>query len=310
MNREPLAAIDIGSNAIRLLISYMEQNGDLNFKKATFIRIPIRLGEDVFTKGYIGKDKQKKLYEAMLSFFHLMRIFNVKKYRACATSAMRESKNNHEIVEYIQLNCGLTIDIISGKEEAEIIFEAGNITGLMDANHNYLYVDVGGGSTEITIYANHKRILSESFPIGTVRMISNGVTADEFKKFKSWLRKNALPLKPTAIIGSGGNINKIHKLLGRREKESLHYVEMKLLHEQLGGMNYEQRIQKFHLNAYRADVIIPALKIFLTVAKNCSIDEIIVPRIGLVDGIIHQLGKAVLQSLATNELLPCIKLKA
>ena len=309
MNREPLAAIDIGSNAIRLLISYMEQNGVLDFKKATFVRIPIRLGEDVFTKGYIGKDKQKKLYEAMLSFFHLMRVFNVKKYRACATSAMRESKNNHEIINYIQHNCGLAIDIISGKEEAEIIFEAGNIPGLMDTNHNYLYVDVGGGSTEITIYAHHKRILSESFPIGTVRMISDGVPNIEFKKFKSWLKKNVSSLKPTAIIGSGGNINKIHKLLGRREKESLQYVEMKLLHEQLGEIKYEQRIRKFHLNAYRADVILPALEIFLTVAKSCSINEIIVPRIGLVDGIIHQLGRTVQQSLEANELFHCIKIK-
>lgn len=289
MNRETLAAIDIGSNAIRLLINYVEQNGTVEFKKAEFIRVPIRLGEDVFTQGRVGDLKRDKLCEAMQAFSYLMKTFNVKHYRACATSAMREAENGAEIVDYIRLNSGVNIEIISGKEEAETIFEAGDIAGLMNADKSYLYVDVGGGSTEITIYSNHQRSTSESFPLGTVRMISDAVNKGEMKRFKEWLNEVADPYNPVAIIGSGGNINKVHKLLGKKDKESLRYVEVKLLYGQLDAMNYEERIRKFGLNTYRADVIMPAMKIFLTVAKACKIDEIIVPKIGLADGIIHKL---------------------
>lgn len=289
MNRETFAAIDIGSNAIRLLINYVEQSGTVEFKKAAFIRVPIRLGEDVFTKGYIGEAKREKLCEAMQAFSYLMKTFNVKNYRACATSAMREAQNRVEIVEYINQNSEIAIEIISGKEEAETIFEAGDITGLMNADKSYLYVDVGGGSTEVSIYSNHQRVTSESFPLGTVRMISDAVDKKESKRFKEWLKEVAAPYNPVAIIGSGGNINKIHKILGKKEKESMRYVEMKLLHEQLYEMSYDERIKKFGLNTYRADVIMPAMKIFLTVGKACKINEIIVPKIGLADGIIHQL---------------------
>lgn len=289
MNRETLGAIDIGSNAIRLLINYVEQNGTVEFKKAAFIRVPIRLGEDVFTQGSIGDDKRDKLCEAMQAFSHLMKTFNVRTYRACATSAMREAKNGAEIVDYIRSNSGVNIEIISGKEEAETIFEAGDIAGLMNADKSYLYVDVGGGSTEVTIYSNHQRVTSESFPLGTVRIISGAVDSGEMKRFKEWLKDIAEPYTPVAIIGSGGNINKVHKLLGKKDKESLRYVEIKLLYDQLDVMNYEERIKKFGLNTYRADVIMPAMKIFLTVGKACKIDEIIVPKIGLSDGIIHKL---------------------
>lgn len=289
MNRETLGAIDIGSNAIRLLINYVEQNGTVVFKKAAFIRVPIRLGEDVFTQGSIGNEKRERFCVAMQAFSHLMKTFNVRAYRACATSAMREAKNGAEVVEYIRCNSGVVIEIISGKEEAETIFEAGDIAGLMNADRSYLYVDVGGGSTEVTIYSNHQRVTSESFPLGTVRMLSDAVDKGEMKRFKEWLKEVAEPYNPIAIIGSGGNINKVHKLLSKKEKESLHYVEMKLLYDQLDGMDYEDRIKKFGLNTYRADVIMPALKIFLTVGKACKIDEIIVPKIGLADGIIHKL---------------------
>ena len=289
MNRETLAAIDIGSNAIRLLINYIEENGTVDFKKAAFIRVPIRLGEDVFTAGTIGDEKREKMTEAMLAFSHLMTTFNVRKYRACATSAMREASNSVEIVDYIRHKSGINIEIISGKEEAETIFEAGDIGGLMGGDRTYLFVDVGGGSTEITIYGNNQRIDSDSFPLGTVRMISDAVDKKEWKKFKQWLDDVAASYNPMAIIGSGGNINKVHKLLAKKEKESIRYVEAKLLYEQLKEMSYEERIKKLGLNTYRADVIMPAMKIFLTIAKSCKIDEIIVPKIGLADGIIHKL---------------------
>ncbi len=288
--RDTLAAIDIGSNAIRLLINYVDKNGgSVSFKKAAFIRVPIRLGEDVFTQGYIGEEKMKRLKEAMASFRHLMNTFEVKGYRACATSAMREAKNGAEVVEYIRKKSDINIEIISGTEEAETIFEAGGIAGLMNSDNSYLYVDVGGGSTEVTIYSNHKRVDSQSFPLGTVRSISDAVDGDEYQRFKTWLKEVALQYKPVAIIGSGGNINKVHRLLYKKDKESIRYVELKLLYDHIVDMTYEQRVKNMGLNDYRADVIVPAIKIFITVAKSCKIDEIMVPKVGLADGVINHL---------------------
>ncbi len=288
MNRETLAAIDIGSNAIRLLIEYIESNGSVAFKKAAFVRVPIRLGEDVFTQGAIGEEKRGKLCCAMSSFSALMKTFNVKAYRACATSAMREAANGAEVVDFIRSESGINIEIISGIEEAKTIFEAGDIGRFISQDQNYIYVDVGGGSTEITVYSGHRRVTSESFPLGTVRMLNSAEKID-LREFKDWLERIALPFKPVAIIGSGGNINKVHKLLMKRQGEAIKYAELRSLYDQLKPLSYEQRIKQFSLNTYRADVIIPAMKIFLTAAKTCKIDNIIAPRIGLADGIIHQL---------------------
>ncbi len=273
MNRETIAAIDIGSNAIRLLINYVEQNGTLSFKKAAFIRVPIRLGEDVFTSGKVGDEKRERMLDAMMSFSHLLKTFKVKTYRACATSAMRDASNGPEITKYIKEKCGIDIEIISGKEEAATIFEAGSSAGLI-GDKNYLFVDVGGGSTEVTIYSNKKRVDSESFALGTVRMISNAVEESEIKRFKEWLKKRAPEHNPVEIIGSGGNINKVHKLLAKKDRESLSYVELRLLYDHLKEMNFQERVSKLGLNTYRADVIMPAMKIFLTAAKYCKISEI------------------------------------
>lgn len=288
MNRETLAAIDIGSNAIRLLVEYIEKNGSVAFKKAAFVRVPIRLGEDVFSAGYIGDEKREKLSQAMESFAQLMRTFNVKAYRACATSAMREAANGAEVVDYIREKSGVNIEIITGIDEAKTIFEAGDMARFISKDQNYIYVDVGGGSTEVTVYGGHRRVTSESFPLGTVRMINSPVKVD-LKEFKEWLEQIALPFRPTAIIGSGGNINKVHKLLQKRQGESMKQSEIRALYDQIKPLSYEQRIKQLGLNTYRADVIIPAMKIFMTAAKSCKIDNIIAPRIGLADGIIHQL---------------------
>ncbi len=288
MNRETLAAIDIGSNAIRLLIEYIESNGTVAFKKAAFVRVPIRLGEDVFSDGAIGEEKREKLCSAMKSFSALMQTFNVKAYRACATSAMREASNGAEVVEYIRRESGVQIEIISGIEEAKTIFEAGDMARFISKDQNYIYVDVGGGSTEVTVYSGNRRVTSESFPLGTVRMI-NSKEKISLSDFKEWLERIALPFKPVAIIGSGGNINKVHKLLSKRQGESIKPMEMRVLYDQIKPLSYEQRIKQLSLNSYRADVIIPAMKIFMTAAKVCRIDSIIAPRIGLADGIIHQL---------------------
>ncbi len=289
MNRDTLAAIDIGSNAIRLVINYIEDSNKVIFKKAAFLRVPLRLGEDVFTKGEIGDDKCQKLCEAMLAFKQVMTAYNVQNYRACATSAMREASNGAAVVEQVKAQSGIEIEIISGTEEAETIFEAGDVAGLMNNRDSYIYVDVGGGSTEVTIYSSGKRATSESFPLGTVRTISDAVDKEDVKRFKRWLEKVALPYHPIAIIGSGGNINKVHKLLAKKEREPIRYIELKLLYNHISEMSYEERIRNVGLNTYRADVIVPAMKIFSTVAKCCKIDEILVPKVGLADGIIHHL---------------------
>ncbi len=289
MTKNTFAAIDVGSNAIRLLISYVESNGSTDFKKAAFIRVPIRLGEDVFTTGSIGSEKMRRLGETMQAFSHLIAAFDVQDYRACATSAMREAKNGPETVERILSESGLEVEIISGKEEAETIFEAGDIAGLMGSDKRFLYVDVGGGSTELTVYSNRRPSHSESFPLGTVRMLKGATDKHEVKRFKECLREIRKEFGPVAIVGSGGNINKAHKMLSKKDKEPLQYVELKILFDELKHMSYEERMEKLSLNDYRADVIMPALEIFLTAAHTCRIDEIIVPKVGLADGIIHQL---------------------
>ncbi len=287
--KETLAAIDIGSNAIRLMVNYVDNNNKVAFKKAAFLRVPIRLGEDVFTVGKISDDKRQRLCDAMTTFSHVMKTYKVSKYRACATSAMREASNGAEVVEYIRELSGIQIEIISGQEEAQTIFEAGDVAGLMSAKESYIYVDVGGGSTEVTIYSNNKRATSESFRLGTVRTISDAVDKSEPKRFKRWLEEVALPYRPTAIIGSGGNINKVHKLLLKKDREPIRYIELKLLYNQINEMSYDERLRNMGLNTYRADVITPAMKLFLTVAKNCKVDQILVPKVGLADGIIHHL---------------------
>jgi exopolyphosphatase/guanosine-5'-triphosphate,3'-diphosphate pyrophosphatase len=294
---DTFAAIDIGSNAFRCLISYVEHTpgGKAEFRKAAFIRVPVRLGEDVFTGGVIGPDKFGRVVEAMQGFAHLIKAFNVRAYRACATSAMREAANGPELVVKIQRTSGLAVEIISGREEAETIFEAGDIAGLMDGDGRYLFVDVGGGSVELSVYHNHHRAWSESFPLGTVRTLSGGVKETEMERFKKSLRDIREKWHPDAIIGSGGNINKTHKLLSKRsrgkdkDEKTLDVGELKKLYEELSKMSYDERIERFGLNDYRADVIVPALEIFLVAAHECDIDEVIVPKIGLVDGIIHKL---------------------
>ncbi len=290
MKTETYAAIDIGSNAIRLLINDIDQNASTTeFKKTAFLRVPIRLGEDVFGEGKISEKKRQRLEDALTGFIHIMRAYGVSKYRACATSAMRDASNGAEVVSKIKELCGIEIEIINGREEGDIIYEAGRLDQMMDQERNYLYVDVGGGSTEIILYSNHQKIMSESFQIGTVRMLADKVEKMEKKRFKEWLKEVYKGYYPMSIIASGGNINKVHKLLGKRENEPIGYTELKILYQTLKEMSYEERILNYQLKYYRADVIVPALKIFSTISKICKIDRIYVPKVGLADGIIHHL---------------------
>lgn len=290
MNTETLGAIDIGSNAIRLLISNVDGNNiSADFKKAVFIRVPLRLGEDVFTKGEISEDKQQKLYDTMTGFFYIMKVYGVDRYKALATSAMRDAVNAMEIVDTIKEKCNIEIEIIDGITEGEIIVEAGGLDHMTDRDRNYLYVDVGGGSTEVILYSNHGKITSESFSIGTIRMLSGTVSKKEKGRFKEWLNDIYQSYYPLSIIGSGGNINKVYKLLGKTEGQYINYPELKVLYSTLNEMSLEERILNYRLKSNRADVIAPAMKIFLTVCKHCRVNEIYVPRIGLADGIIRHL---------------------
>lgn len=285
-----IAAVDIGSNAVRFLICSIEESCDTKkCRKLAFLRVPVRLGEDVFTEGRISTRRCGLLCEALQGFSHLMKSFEVREYRACATSAMREAENGGGVIDEIREKSGISVDIISGPEEAEIIYAAGVSSTGGENWKNSLHVDVGGGSTEVVIYANGRIVESRSFRIGTVRILKDAVKEADEELFKSELKKIGEKYNSLRIIGSGGNINKAQKLLNRREGEPLNCVELKMLYDTLKRMTFEERIRNFKLNPYRADVIIPALKIFLTVSKLCGAPTIIVPQVGLVDGIIAML---------------------
>ncbi len=290
MKFRTLAAIDIGSNAIRLMIKNIDNTGEsIVYKKVAYLRVPIRLGEDVFGDRRIGKDKAIRLYEALTGFSHILKAYKVNEFMACATSAMRDAVNGEEIIEAVRINSGIEVVIISGLEEAELIQQAGGLNVIPDPLGNYLYVDVGGGSTEIVVHSNRINVEARSFQIGTVRMLLNKVDQKEEEEMKRWLKTTYNRYAPLRIVASGGNINKIFKVLGKREREPLTYTELRILYDSMKEMSVEERILNYKLNPYRADVIEPALRIFTTIAKTCKVSELIVPKVGLVDGIIHYL---------------------
>lgn len=293
MNSKTLAAIDIGTNAVRLFISSMEEYPtEVLYKKIAFIRVPLRLGDDVFTTGKIEEKKRKRLRETMQGFSYIMSAFNVEAYQAYATCAMREALNGEEIVQELKEASDLNVEIISGVKEAETIF-AGGMKEVVDNDKTYLYVDVGGGSTEVVVYSKGTKVDARSFPLGTVRMLNDAVEKGEMKSFKAWLKSIYQKYTPDYIIGSGGNINKVHKLLNKKEKETITYQELEILYKYIKSFNLEERERVLKLNTYRADVIIPAMKIFLTVGKTCQVNEIIVPKLGLSDGIIRILANEI-----------------
>lgn len=285
-----VGAIDIGTNAVRFLICEIDETSETKrYRKVAFLRVPVRLGEDVFTIGEVSDKRRDMLCEAMEGFSHLIKAYDVRAYRACATSAMREASNGDDIIAAVREKSGINVEIISGPEEAEIIYEAGVANAGEEEWKNSLHVDVGGGSTEVVIYADGHIVESRSFRLGTVRILKNAVRDEDVALFKSELKEIGERYPGLRIIASGGNINKAQKLLHRRAGEPFTVVELKMLYDSLAGMTFEERIKYFKLNAYRADVIIPALKIFLTVSKLCHAPVFIVPQIGLVDGIISHL---------------------
>jgi len=285
-------AIDIGSNAIRLLISnvIVSDEKEPKFKKSSLVRVPIRLGADAFTSGIISEQNVRRMIDAIEAFKLLMNVHGVKTYKACATSAMREAKNGSEIVEKIKVQTGVKIDIIGGKEEAAIISST-DLNQLIEGNHTYLYVDVGGGSTEITVFTRGKIITSKSFKIGTVRLLNNKKSTNKeiFSNVEKWIKKNTSDLKKVSLIGSGGNINKLFKMSGRTEGKPISYIYLNAQYQFLKQMSFDERVSELSLNPDRADVIIPATKIYLSAMKWSGARKIYVPKIGLSDGIIKSL---------------------
>jgi exopolyphosphatase/guanosine-5'-triphosphate,3'-diphosphate pyrophosphatase len=289
---EKIAGIDIGSNAVRLLISNVitvKKRKKPSFKKSALVRVPIRLGADTFIEGKISNTNKERMIKAMNAFKLLMDVHGVEKYYACATSAMRGAANGNEVVNEIFDKTSIKINVIDGKKEAAIIFST-DIADIIDKEKSYLYVDVGGGSTELTVFSKGKIINSKSYKIGTVRLLKNKKDTEKlWPEIESWIKENTKDLKKMAVIGSGGNINKLFKLSGKPEGKPLSYIYIKAHYQFLKKLTYEQRISEIGLNPDRADVIIPATKIYLSAMKWSGSRKIYVPKIGLADGIIKSL---------------------
>jgi exopolyphosphatase/guanosine-5'-triphosphate,3'-diphosphate pyrophosphatase len=282
------AAIDIGSNALRLLLcNVVEEHNEIHFKKPELIRVPLRLGEDVFQSGRISVRCANRFAKTMYAFKLLIDVFDPVAYRACATSAMREAINGEEIIKQVKRECGLKIEIISGKTEAELIF-SNHVEEHLDKTKSYLYIDVGGGSTEVTLFHKNQCLFSQSFDIGTIRWLKGQVSKDKWNEFRDKMKEIANDHHPLVAIGSGGNINKLFKMLERKDKP-LTYIKLRQLYDEMKVHTVEERMEIWGLNPDRADVIVPAAKIFLSIMKAADIEEIIVPQIGLSDGIVHQL---------------------
>lgn len=281
------AAIDIGSNAMRLLITnIVEQKGQpTQFNKSSLVRVPIRLGQDAFTVGEISNENIERMVDAMKAFSLLMKVHKVEQYKACATSAMREAYNSAEIVTLIKKKTDIKIEIIDGKKEAAII-AASDLKQFINANKTYLYVDVGGGSTEFSLFHDGKIVASKSFKNGTVRLLNNMVSEIVWVEIEKWIKNVVAPYEEISLIGSGGNINKLFKLSEKNQEKPLSYMYLNAQYQKLSSMTYEQRIAELGLNPDRADVIIPATRIYLNTMKWSGARQIFVPKIGLSDGIV------------------------
>jgi exopolyphosphatase/guanosine-5'-triphosphate,3'-diphosphate pyrophosphatase len=281
------AAIDIGSNAMRLLITnIVEQDGkESQFNKSSLVRVPIRLGQDSFTVGEISEESISRMVDAMKAFRLLMKVNNVEKYEAFATSAMREAYNGKEVVDIVKEKAHINIEIIDGKKEALIIAST-DLHHLLKSDKTYLYVDVGGGSTEFSLFSNGKIVTSKSFKAGTVRLLNEMVQDVLWQEMKKWVTKNTKDYDEVTLIGSGGNINKLFKMSGKLQDKPLSFIYLNSQYAFLNSLTYEQRITELGLNPDRADVIIPATQIYLNAMKWSGARNIYVPKIGLSDGIV------------------------
>lgn len=285
-----IAAIDIGSNAARLLINevIIAKGNAPEFVKLNLLRIPLRLGMDVFSKGEIGKEREEMTLKTMRIFGDLMKMYGVEHYRACATSAMRDAKNGKDILKKIKKESGIFIEIITGDEEAALVFE-NHIAENLDPSSNYLYIDVGGGSTELTYFENGKIAYEKSFNIGTIRLLNGLVTKEMWKEMKDEVCKNIASDKEISGIGSGGNINKIFSMSKTKEGKPMATSYLKKYYTELNELSVAERMQKFNFREDRADVIVPALLIFNNIMNWAKINKIFVPKISVADGLIKNI---------------------
>lgn len=296
MKTKSYGAIDIGSNAVRLLIkkvSRKESTGEDRFSKILLLRVPLRLGFDVFEKGEISPVKEERMRRLMKAYRHLMKIYEVESFRACATSAMRDAKNGKAIIKKIRKTTGIHIEIIDGQEEAQMIYN-NHVECREDQNGNYMYVDVGGGSTEINLLIDGKLVYSKSFNIGTVRILTGGVTEAAWHQMRDEISRVTKNHAEINIIGSGGNINKLYRLIEKKDKKRkrIPIASLQNMYDKLKVLTPEARMETFNLKPDRADVIVPASEIFLCIAEVIHANYIYVPEIGLSDGIIDNLYAA------------------
>jgi exopolyphosphatase/guanosine-5'-triphosphate,3'-diphosphate pyrophosphatase len=282
-------AIDIGTNAVRLLLTNVIEEGvPPLFKKEVLVRMPLRLGEDVFAGNRISDDKTHRLVETVIGFRHLIEAYPAQDYMALATSAMRVAENGREVAAKVRELTGIEIEIIDGQTEAEVIF-ANHIEERLAPHTNYFYVDVGGGSTEISIIEEREMVAAQSFKLGTVRALAAGLSEDELQEMKAWLKENTRDRRPIVGIGSGGNINKMFKLARVKDGSPMSYKQMQRLYSSLRSYTLQERINVLKLRPDRADVIIPASEIYLSAMKWAKAKRMFVPQFGLSDGIVHVL---------------------
>ena len=282
-------AIDIGTNAARLLVGEVTtENGHSFVKKISYTRIPLRLGEEVFEDGKISKKKAADFVKTIKAFRLISEIFEVKALRACATSAMREASNGDKIQELIKEETGVDIEIISGNEEADLIFGTFFLLDF-DKSVSFIVIDVGGGSTEVSVFEKGERIASKSFEIGTLRLLKGKVDENIWKDIHSWIGNHVDLQSVHQIFGTGGNINKVHKMLGAQHMETISVRKMKELRSEINDLTIDQRVEKFQLKPDRADVIVPAMDIYIYIMNELKCKNVIVPKIGLSDGMIYDM---------------------
>jgi Exopolyphosphatase len=285
-----LAAIDIGSNAARLLISEAspKANGEMDFTKVNLVRVPLRLGIDVFATGTISQKRADSLVNTIKAYKLLLDVYEVKYLKAAATSAMRDATNGLQILDRVKRETGMDIRVITGQEEASYIYE-NHVAENMDKTKSYLYIDVGGGSTELTLFSGNRLVFKESFNIGTIRLLQNKVTEQHWQQMKDFLKTSLRGNNQVIAIGSGGNINKIFSLSKRKEGKPLSLDLLKDYYKEFSSFSVEERIHLYNLREDRADVIVPALQIYVNVMRWTDIMEIFVPKIGLADGLVRSL---------------------
>ncbi len=285
-----IGAIDIGSNAARLVIKEItkQKNGEIEFTKLTYLRIPLRLGFDVFETGIISEQRKEMLLNAMITFGTLLKTYDVHIFRACATSALRDAKNGKEMMKIVKKKTGIAIEIISGDEEASLLFQ-NYFSEHLDVTKNYLFIDVGGGSTELSFLTDGKLKIKQSFNIGTIRLLKNMITEKDWAEMRKYILDNSPLSSQVTAVGSGGNINKAFSMIGQKNGKPLTIKSLKTLQKTLSSLTVEERMHQYQLREDRADVIVPALQIFINVMRWADSEDVLVPKVGLADGMIQAL---------------------